>query len=187
MRAGKLLIASLTGVLIIVGGILLILRTPSSSPLSGGEISSSPLPSLDKGRLGGVSGETVCPDFQEGEVTVGEVELTVSLANTQAEKTKGLSGCSELPEKAGMLFPYKPAKTVTFWMKNMVMPIDIVWIHEGRVIGIEPNIPAPTPGVPEKELPQYASPGSVDAVLEIKAGGAEEYGIVQGTEISWNN
>lgn len=130
-----------------------------------------------------VARNPICSNFDEGQITIGEKQLHVSLAATHEEKTHGLSGCASLPENSGMLFPYNPAEPVAFWMKDMLMPLDIVWIREGKVIGIEHNIPTPAPGTSIQDLPPYTSPGPIDAVLEIKSGGAGEYGIEIGSDI----
>lgn len=128
-----------------------------------------------------------CPDFQEGKVTIGETQLSVAVAATAAEKTQGLSGCAALPANAGMLFPYDSPKQAAFWMKDMLIPIDIIWIREGKVVGITSHVPPPPSGAPDEELPQYRSPGAIDAVLEIKSGGAAEYGIATGSPVTLPN
>lgn len=178
MSGKALFIASLTGIIIAVGILFFVLKPPPRSPVSGEENSPSPLTSPEK---------SPCPEFHEGEITIGNTRLNVAIAATQEEKARGLSGCLELPVNSGMLFPFDSAKEVSHWMKNMVIPIDIVWIRNGSVVGIERNVPVPAPNTSPKDLPQYHSPGPVDSVLEIKAGGAEEYGITIGSPFSAPN
>ncbi len=163
-----MLIASLTGAAVIVGIGFLMSRNPSPAAITKQE----PSPA-----------SSACSDFQEGKIVIGEKSLDVAIAATAAEKAQGLSGCSELPKNAGMLFPYDAPKQAAFWMKNMLMPLDIIWIRDGKVVGLEANVPVPRPNAPEKNLPQYHSPGPVDHVLEIKAGGAAEYEIKAGSDI----
>lgn len=133
--------------------------------------------------IGFVITRKTCADFHEGEITVGEKHLQVSIAVTREEKVHGLSGCASLPENSGMLFPYNPPEQVAFWMRDMLMPLDIIWIQGSKVVGIERNVPAPAPGTLDQNLLQYKSAGFVDAVLEIKSGGAQEYGIDKGDSV----
>lgn len=160
MISKKILIASLTGVVLAVGIAFFMSRKPAQAPTV-----------------------SACLDFQESHVTVGEKVLSIAIAQTHEEKVQGLSGCGELPENSGMLFPYEPAQPVSFWMKDMLIPIDILWIRSGKVVGVTANIPVPAPNTPVSDLPQYQSPGPIDSVLEIKSGGAKEYGIEVGSSV----
>ncbi|MEK7516788.1 MAG: DUF192 domain-containing protein [Patescibacteria group bacterium] len=119
-----------------------------------------------------------------GKETV-EIELhgnriAAELADRPQEWMRGLSGRDILPEGRGMLFRFSRAEVRTFWMKDMRFPIDIIWIRDGVVIGIDANVPAPAAG----ESPtQRTSPEPVDAVLEVPAGFAAEAGIIIGASI----
>jgi len=62
-------------------------------------------------------------------------------------------------------------------MLGMRFPIDIIWIKNNRVVGIEKNVPAPEKGIPEAALKVYNPPESVDRVLEINAGLSDSLGI----------
>lgn len=127
---------------------------------------------------------TPCHNFHEGKITIGQKQLSLALAETFAEQTRGLGGCTEIPLDSGMLFPYNPAKQVSFWMKDMLIPIDIIWIHNGKVVGIEHSVPPPKPGTPDANLAIYTPREPVDNVLEIKSRGAKEYEIQEGSQIS---
>lgn len=121
-----------------------------------------------------------CRDFQQQQLVVGQQELSVFVATTEEEKKAGLSGCEYLPKNSGMYFPYEEPKQAKFWMKGMLMPIDIVWIADRKVVGVEQNIAADFS--PENRI-IYEAPQEIDAVLEIKAGGAAEWGIESGSEV----
>lgn len=125
-----------------------------------------------------------CQDFEEGEIVIGQKKLSLALAITPAEQARGLSGCPEIPPDSGMLFPYTPAQQASFWMKDMLIPIDIIWIHQGKVVGIEHAVPPPRPSTPDANLAIYTPREPVDNVLEIKSGGAKEYGIQEGSQVS---
>lgn len=103
-------------------------------------------------------------------VTVGDQAYTVEIAATPEEQALGLSNRDDLDANSGMLFPFMPPHSASFWMKDMRFPIDIVWIAGGKVVGVEKNTPPPQPGAETRSLPTYESPQPVDYVLELKAG-----------------
>lgn len=132
-----------------------------------------------------------CRNFTESSIKINNHVITVALADTPAEQARGLSGCAEIPENSGMLFPYSPAQDATFWMKDMLIPIDIIWIRDGEVIGIEVNIQPPLPrqsfsdggSPPDSDLPLYHSPGPITAVLELSANQAAALAIKVGSAV----
>lgn len=127
---------------------------------------------------------TLCPNFKEAIITVGEKQMQVALADTANERSRGLSNCADIPANSGMYFTFPEAREVVFWMKDMRMPLDIMWITNGTIVGIAENVPAPlSRDIPDDELPTYTSPGAVTAVLEIPGGQAHEQGIVVGNQI----
>lgn len=120
--------------------------------------------------------KSACRDFNQASLKVGSAELSVALAKSSGEQSLGLGGCSSLPKDSGMYFVYDEPRLVSFWMKGMLMPIDIIWIADGKVIGMEEFVPPPTSSKTEL-LPQYKPVREVSGVLEIAAGEAKEQGI----------
>ncbi len=110
-------------------------------------------------------------------VTIGDQAYTVELASTVEEQALGLSNRDDLDENSGMLFPFTPAASVSFWMKDMRFAIDIVWIANGKIVGIEKNAPAPLTGTETQDLPTYRPPQPVDYVLELNAGRSQFFNI----------
>jgi uncharacterized membrane protein (UPF0127 family) len=125
-----------------------------------------------------------CPDFQQAQLFIRDYPVSVGYARTPAEQVRGLSGCPHLPAGVGLLFPYDPPQQVVFWMKDMIIPIDIIWIADGHVVGVEHSVPPPAAGTPEEELARYATPQPISAVLEVAAGTAAEQGIGPGTLVT---
>jgi len=75
------------------------------------------------------------------DITVGTIPLKVSLADDELERKEGLSGKSSLPEGEGMLFSFDRQNIYpSFWMREMLIPIDIIWIEGGKVTKIDKNI-----------------------------------------------
>src|SRR6476660_9003938 len=54
--------------------------------------------------------------------------LTVELATTADQRTRGLSGRDSMPRDAGMLFDLGTTQNTSFWMKDMRFPLDMVWV-----------------------------------------------------------
>jgi uncharacterized protein len=124
-----------------------------------------------------------CANFKEATLNTPTQELTVALADTPAKQSKGLGGCKNVPRNAGMYFAFTDEQQRIFWMKDMLTSIDIIWLKDDKVVGIEKNVSNLPPRVPDSELPTYTSPVPIDAVLEVGAGKAGEYGIEVGSEL----
>lgn len=112
--------------------------------------------------------------------------LNLEVVDDYLARSQGLAGRKNLPADYGMLFVFSDKKIRNFWMKNMLVPIDIIWISDNRIVGIEPNV-LPEPGVSDRELTLYRSPLAVDQVLEVRAGLATEQNWQIGTEIVYLN
>jgi uncharacterized membrane protein (UPF0127 family) len=105
--------------------------------------------------------------------------FTVEVARTPEEQTRGLMERQSLAPDRGMVFPYDPAQPVAFWMKNTLIPLDIIFIAPGgRISRIEANT------VP-LSLEPVASGEAVEAVLEIAGGRAAELNIAAGDKVEW--
>lgn len=124
-----------------------------------------------------------CANFHEATLQVPTKTISLSLANTPEEQTRGLGGCKYIPNHAGMYFPMDTPRSTVFWMKDMVIPIDIIWIKDGEIIAINEYVPNEPLDTPDSSLAQYPSPGIVDAVLEVAAGNAKEYGLTKGLKV----
>lgn len=112
-------------------------------------------------------------------IKIAGQEIKVELAQTPRAWAKGLSGRQNLDEKAGMFFVYPEPSRRGFWMKEMNFPIDIIWIEQGEVVDIAPNVPpdnSPRPALYYPRLPARA-------VLEVRAGFSEKYGLKIGDRV----
>ena len=107
----------------------------------------------------------------------GIVQFNVELAKTMEEWQNGLMYRTSLPENQGMLFVFQDNQERAFWMKNVVIPLDMVFIdNEGIIHNIISN------AVPGDES-QRRSNGPVPYVLEINGGVAEKLGIEVGDKV----
>jgi hypothetical protein len=111
----------------------------------------------------------------ERSVTINGTKITVTVADSVAERVRGLSGKESLPAGTGMWFVFDKPDYQGIWMKGMRFPIDILWLDETlAVVHIEENIsPKTYPAVFRPLVPaQY--------VLELPAGSVKLYGFAIG-------
>jgi uncharacterized membrane protein (UPF0127 family) len=107
------------------------------------------------------------------EIVINGKVFDTEVASTQEETRKGLSNRVGLSPNTGMLFIFEGDALRTFWMRDMFIPIDIVWINSaGIVVGTDENIRPPRPGAALRLLPLYASGIPCKYVLEVNAGEA---------------
>ena len=123
------------------------------------------------------------PQYNKAVVSIGGEDFRVDVVDTPLKKAKGLGGREKLAPDEGMLFVFSPPSARTFWMKDMLIPIDIVWIKDGKVVGIEHNID-PEIDKPIYQKTRYPSPGKVDYVLEITGSTAEALEIEEGVDVN---
>ena len=115
-------------------------------------------------------------------VTLGGVPFRVELAITSQQRIQGLSGHPPLAPDEGMLFVFEQAQKFSFWMKEMLFPLDMIWIDaECTVAHITRDAPPPAPGQSLSDLPRYGPPVPVLYVLEINAGEAEAAAVTVGS------
>ena len=111
--------------------------------------------------------------------------INVEPVITAEQRSKGLSGRTSLDPNSGMLFVFsKDDKAPSFWMKDMLIPLDIIWIKGGKVIKIDKNVPTPTEGTPDSKLNIYSAGASVDYVLEVNSGFADSHSIKVGDTVN---
>lgn len=78
-------------------------------------------------------------------IEIGDKEYNVTCAKTEEERIKGLQGVTELKEDEGMLFFFEEPQTVAFWMKDTLIPLDVIFINEDmEVISIYKGKPKST-------------------------------------------
>lgn len=107
--------------------------------------------------------------------------FTVEVARTSQQQAQGLMFRTELAPDAGMVFPFPTPKPASFWMKNTLIPLDIIFVRgDGSIESIAANT------VPYS-LDPVSSGESVAAVLELAGGRAAELGIAPGDIVKWGD
>lgn len=114
------------------------------------------------------------------QATVGDRQIQLEVARTPEQQATGLMFRSELADDRGMLFEFEPARPVSFWMRNVLIPLDMVFLLDGEVQAIASNVPPCT----TLACPTYGPEGSVNQVIELRGGRAAELGLQVGDQVA---
>lgn len=122
------------------------------------------------------------PDFDRSTVTVIRTDgmrfsFKAEVATRDKDHTYGLMFVRSMPDDRCMIFPYAPPMSVVFWMKNTLIPLDMLFVRPDGVIG---QIKAKAH--PQDETFIY-SQGPVSAVIELNGGLANKYGLSTGDKV----
>jgi len=111
----------------------------------------------------------------------GDVPVTVEIAATPERRSLGLMYRKELAAEAGMLFVFDAPEHLTFWMKNTVLPLDMIFIGDDRHVR----------GVVKNAVPFTTTARAVDGesryVLEVNAGFSDRHGVAAGDAVSFED
>ncbi len=109
--------------------------------------------------------------------------LFVEIADSPDKRTQGLMFRHSMAPDRGMLFQFPERGDHTFWMKNTLISLDILWLDEsGTVLHLEPNVPT----CPRKDdgCPRYRASAKSLQVLELNAGMAKKLGLTTGSQLT---
>ena len=108
----------------------------------------------------------------------GEI-FELEVARTPEQQSLGLMHRTALPDNRGMLFPFSPPRRVGFWMKDVPVGLDMVFLFQDQVQGV-----TEAPPCTSEPCPTY-SPGNrlVDNVIELRSGRAAELGLQPGDRV----
>lgn len=110
-----------------------------------------------------------------------DCEALLYVADTPQERSKGLSGRESLPDDRGMVFIFDAPDEQCFWMKDTLIPLDMIWLDDSKTITkIEPNVQ------PSSYPDSFCSDKPEDKyVIELNAGKATELLLAVGRQISF--
>lgn len=112
-----------------------------------------------------------------GSATTVEAEL----AYTDANRARGLMFREQLPDNSGMLFVFRDLDIHGFWMKNTLIPLDILWLNERKevvyIVTAEPCKKDPCPSIVPMQKAKY--------VLEVNAGYAKKHKVEIGSQMEF--
>lgn len=101
---------------------------------------------------------------------IGREIIQLEVAKTSEQQATGLMFRKSLPDNRGMLFPFEYERTARFWMKNVPISLDMIFLNGDRIVGISANVP-PCRTDP---CPVYGPEALVDQVIELRGGRTKE-------------
>lgn len=131
--------------------------------------------------VGGLEDGQVLPF--SARTTISGQTINLEVAQTELEQAVGLMFRSQLADNRGMLFPINPPRVANFWMRNVFINLDMVFIRDGVVQDIVSNAP---PCLTET-CPTYGPDVPVDSVIELRGGRAQELGLQIGDRLNLQN
>ena len=160
--------------------------SPVITPSTNSSTNSSVQPSVSPSLLTQIQ---IPPQNRQGQhlpitakATISNQVIDLEVASTPQQQEIGLMFRTELLPNRGMLFPFQPARSVAFWMKNTLIPLDMVFLHQGVVRYIATQVPPCT----ADPCPSYGPPFNVDIdqVIELRNGRAGELGLQAGDRLT---
>ena len=122
-----------------------------------------------------------CPKINDT-VTIKGTQFNVEVVDDDQSRAMGLMYRKSMADDAGMLFLFEDAQPRAFWMKNTLIPLDILYFDQNRrLVSISANTP-PCKNTTSR-CPSYPSKKPAQYVLEINAGLSEQHGFEPGDEL----
>lgn len=118
--------------------------------------------------------------LEKRNIHFGDREISAWVADTVEKRTHGLMYVARLGENEGMIFVFPEEGTRSFWNKNTLLDLDLIWVRDNKVVGV-----SPLSREVEKGTAHVSSPGEVDTVVEVPSGWAEKYGVNTGDGVKF--
>ena len=110
------------------------------------------------------------------------ITVHVEVARDEASREKGLMNRDHLNPDAGMLFAFDAPQILSFWMKNTLIPLDVLFFdHDGNFVSASTMEPCKN-----DPCPSYRSSGPATSALEVNEGFTKEHGIGRGWTLATN-
>ena len=114
----------------------------------------------------------------------GGQKVRVEVKILAADIMRGMMFREKLDPDRGMMFLHKPPGKYAYWMYQIKIPLDIIWMDEqGNIVEISPNTP-PCPQATASQCPVYGGSKVAQVVLELPGGMAAKYGLTTGMRVS---
>lgn len=113
-------------------------------------------------------------------IQIGTGHISAKIANTEDQRQKGLMYVTNLPENEGMVFLFDREGYYGFWMKNMHVPLDMIWVDsKEKVVDITPNATVCV----RDSCPFYKPRTKASTVIEVNAGWAAKNNVKIGDQV----
>lgn len=107
------------------------------------------------------------------QAVIGRNVIELEVAQTPQQQAIGLMHRTAIPENRGMLFLFDSPQPVSFWMKNVRVPLDMIFMKDGVVKGISAAVPPCT----TNPCPTYGPRTEINQVIELRGGRASQLGL----------
>jgi uncharacterized protein len=114
------------------------------------------------------------------QATIAGQVINLEVTQTPQQQALGLMYRTSLPDNRGMLFRFEPPQPVSFWMQNVKIPLDMIFLRQGVVQAISSNVPPCT----ANPCPSYGPNTTIDQVIELRGGRAAELGLKVGDRVT---
>ncbi|MGI0046448.1 MAG: DUF192 domain-containing protein [Nitrosotalea sp.] len=124
-------------------------------------------------------------NFPKGTIKIDNVTLDVQVAETDAQRTRGLMFQDQLPDNQGMIFVADNEQVIPIWMLNMQFPLDIIWFDSnGNVVHIAKYVQPCQSAIQTVTCPVDNGGGkSAKYVLEVTAGFVSKFNITTSSKM----
>ncbi len=116
-------------------------------------------------------------------IRINGATYKISVADNEVSRAQGLSGKQKLEKDEGLLFLFPQKDKYGFWMKDMLFPIDIIWLDEDVIADISHSVQIP---LSPTYVPSYYPKAPVNKVLEVNAGEAKKNNFTIGQKVTIN-
>jgi uncharacterized membrane protein (UPF0127 family) len=125
-----------------------------------------------------------CTEARSPIAVIGKNKIQLEVAQSEQEITRGLMFRTSMPEDAGMVFLFDPPRPVNFWMYHTLIPLDMMFIKNNKIVKIFEQVP-PCKSENPRECPRYPDGEGIEVteVLEVNGGYVQKYGIKEGDRI----
>jgi uncharacterized membrane protein (UPF0127 family) len=121
----------------------------------------------------------LAPALKTTTVTINDTKITAWIADTENARETGLMGMQNINENEGMLFVYERPGAYAFWMKNTLMPLDIIFVSSDmKIISIQNMEPCTM-----EPCKIYPPPSNIMYAIEVKGGFAERHNVTVGQTV----
>jgi uncharacterized protein len=111
-----------------------------------------------------------------------KADLTLEIARTEGQREQGLMNRHVVSPHTGMLFVFDRDEDVDFWMKDTLVPLDMIFIAaDGTVRRVFSKVPVVAATLPDEQIPREGAQAKY--VIELAAGEASADGIVAGVKL----
>ena len=119
--------------------------------------------------------------FSKPVAEINGKKINLLVANDDKSRQVGLSGKKSLPENEGMLFVFEKKGKYSFWMKETLIPLDMIFIDENTIVDIVKNA---QPAKGNNPLPIYTPKAEANYVLEVNGGLSDKNAFKPGDKVT---